>query len=99
MATKPNTQPVTTPALTNSLIREVLNPTPQPGSAPAEWKEHGYRAAMLDAALAEYDDNEVHSPRDFFYLTLELLCYGEIGWHCVDWDDDAEDALTEYRTY
>ena len=93
MATQPNTQPVTTPALTNSLIREVLNPTPRYDATSAEWQEHGYRAAMLDAALAEYDDSEEMTRTEFRHLINEVFSYYGCEWHIVEWDYDAEQQL------
>lgn len=95
MATQPNKKPVPTPALLSvSLIREVLNPTPRPDATPGEWREHGYRDAMLDACLAEVAEDE-SDLLELVNVGNDVIEYGEIGWHTTEWGDDAVNALGE----
>ena len=87
------TQPVTTPVvLSVSLIRETLNPTPRPDATSAEWREHGYRDAMLDAYLAEVADDE-SDLGELINVANDVIAYGEVEWHTTEWDDDAVNNL------
>jgi hypothetical protein len=96
MATKPDTQPVPTPAsaLSTVNIRETLNPAP-PKDAPreviAEW---GYIEAMLDGLLADHLDGEL-DPRTFVYIVCMAHNYDGCEWHRMDWD---EDGLTNLQS-
>jgi len=99
MATTPNTQPVTTPALTVSLIREALNPHPNkdmhPAWIPGVWREYGYRDAMLDACFA--DQSIVYegtiSLYDFRYVVYQVIHQYGCEWTTIEWDEDGVEYL------
>ena len=89
------TQPVTTPVvLSVSLIREALNPTPRPDATSAEWREHGYRDAMLDAYLAEVAEDE-SDLEELIRVGNDVIAYGNLEWHTTEWDDDAVNNLDD----
>jgi hypothetical protein len=98
MATQPDTQPVLTPALTITLIRETLNPVPPVDAPPAVWAEYGYTNAMLDAVLTEagYEPSgatDEIDPANWPFLVSEVTQTPE--WATMYWADEAITILDE----
>lgn len=89
MATQPDTQPVPTPApaLSTVNIRETLNPLPRKSDTTADFMWWGYREAMLDGFLADYDDGDL-DPETFVEIVRHAHYYDGCEWHTVDWDED-----------
>ena len=89
MASKPDTQPVPTPAsaLSTVNIRETLNPLPRKSDSTANFMWWGYREAMLDGLLDDHLDGEL-DPRTFVYIVCMAHNYNGCEWHTVDWDED-----------
>lgn len=106
MATTPNTQSVTTPALqvsdskaritvTIDSIKEILNPKPRMEvTFVGVWRDFGYQSAVLDALFLGlgFSEDEI----DLYNLpyVVNTLLRGEVvGWTQQDLDDDALDLL------
>lgn len=87
MATQPNTQPVTTPALTLNTIREVLNPRPSFDAPVGVWKEYGYLDAVLDAAfdMFRHKPDEVLTHPEFEAYVMAVTDFDDLGWTCAEW--------------
>jgi len=92
MATKPDTQPVPTPALSTLNIRQTLNPLPPKNAGTAEFIWWGYNEAMLDSLLTEYKEGDL-DPRDFVTVVREVLDYKGCEWHSVGWDEQGIQTL------
>lgn len=88
------TQSVPTLTLSISFIRETLNPTPGEDAPAGIWREHGYLDAMLDAALADYADDE-DEPTEILNAMSATLEYVGCEWHTLEWDQEGVDALEE----
>ena len=94
MATTPSNKSVPTPALSVSLIREALNPTPVVRNLTHRQREHGYMNAMLDAFFADLSDYEDGIPLyDFRYVVYQAVNYYGCEWHTMDWDEDGVEYL------
>jgi len=95
MATTPNTKPVPTPALTVSLIREALNPTPVVSNLTHQHREHGYLDAMLDAFFADLSDYKdgIIDLYDFRYVVYQAVNYYGCEWHTIEWDEAGVEYL------
>ena len=90
MATTPATQsvPTPTPALTIELIRQTLNPVPEPGSPHSEIRDHGYLDAMLDSVFEDIlDESEEIESRLWIHHANRALNYEECFWFRVEWDN------------
>ena len=87
MATQPNTQPVTTPALTLNTIREILNPRPSFDAPVGVWKEYGYLDAFLDAAFSMFSHkpDEVLPHHMFEAYVNAVSDFDGFDWVSVEW--------------
>jgi len=87
MATTPNTQSVTTPALTLNLIRDFLNPRPPMDAPVGDWRDHGYLDAVLDAAFDSFgvDSDEELDFYSFKNYVMAVSDFDELGWSCTEW--------------
>ena len=92
MASKPDTQPVPTPALSTLNIRQTLNPLPPKNAGTAEFIWWGYNEAMLDSLLTEYEEGDL-DPRDFVAVVREVLDYRGCEWHSICWEEQAAQTL------
>ena len=101
MATKPNTQPVTTPALTIELLKKVLNPNLRLESAPGDHRDHGYADAMIDFVISEFEIDEGHLPEviptEQFLRLANVFRFGRLNpdWATMELSDDSICDLEE----
>lgn len=99
MATQPNTQQVTTPALTIELLKKVLNPNLRLESTPGDHRDHGYADAMIDFVVSEFEIDEGHLPEvvptDQFLRLALVFRSGLLNpdWATMELSDDSIDDL------